>query len=64
MFEYRVHTLVDITDNGNLKQQFPFKTLSGDVIHDKNSLAIARNQNSNFNTMLQLLQMIVPLIQT
>ena len=57
MHEYRIHTLVDITDNGNLKQQFPFKTLSGDVIHDKNSLAIARNQNSNFNTMIQLLQM-------
>ena len=57
MHEYRIHTLVDITDNGNLKQAFPFKTLSGDVIHDKHSLSIARNQNSNFNTMLQLLQM-------
>jgi len=57
MHEYRVHTLVDITNNGNLKQQFPFKTQSGDVIHDKHSLAIAKNQNSNFNTMLQLLQM-------
>jgi len=57
MHEYHVHTLVDITNNGNLKQQFPFKTSSGDVIHDKNSLAIARDQNSNFNTMLQLLQM-------
>ena len=56
MHEYRIHTLVDITDNGNLKQSFPFKTLSGDVIHDKHSLTIARNQNSNFNTMLQLLQ--------
>ena len=57
MYEFRVHTLVDITDNGNLKQQFPFKTLAGDVVHDKNSLAIAKNQNSNFNTMVQLLQM-------
>lgn len=57
MYEYRIHTLVDITENGNLKQQFPFKTLAGDVVHDKNSLAIAKNQNSNFNTMLQLLQM-------
>ena len=57
MYEYRVHTLVDITDNGNIKQPFPFKTQSGDVIHDKNSLAIARSQNANFNTMLQLLQM-------
>ena len=57
MHEYRVHTLVDITDNGNLQKQFPFQTSSGDVIHDKHSLSIARNQNSNFNTMLQLLQM-------
>ena len=57
MHEYRVHTLVDITDNGNLKQAFPFKTPGGEVIHDKASLAIARNQNSNFTTMIQLLQM-------
>lgn len=57
MHEYHVHTLVDITYNGNLKQAFPFKSQSGDVIHDKDSLATARNQNSNFNTMLQLLQM-------
>jgi len=57
MFEYRVHTLVDITNNGSLNKQFPFQTESGDVIHDKESLAIAKNQNSNFNTMLQLLQM-------
>ena len=57
MHEYHIHTLVDITDNGNIKQAFPFKTASGDVIHDKHSLATARDQNSNFNTMLQLLQM-------
>ena len=57
MHEYRVHTLVDITDNGNLKQAFPFKTPGGEVIHDKASLAMARNQNSNFTTMIQLLQM-------
>jgi hypothetical protein len=57
MHEYRIHTLVDITENGNLKQQFPFKTPSGDEINDKHSLAVARNQNSNFSTMLQLLQM-------
>ena len=49
--------MVDITENGNLKQPFPFKTPSGDVIHDRHSLAVARDQNSNFNTMLQLLQM-------
>ena len=57
MYEYRIHTLVDITDNGNLKKSFPFQTASGDVIHDKHSLAIAKNQNGNFATMVQLLQM-------
>ena len=57
MHEYHIHTLVDITESGNLRQQFPFKTPSGDVVHDKVSLTVARNQNSNFNTMLQLLQM-------
>ena len=57
MYEYRIHTLVDITNNGNLRQPFPFKTEAGKVIDDKHSLSIARNQNSNFSTMIQLLQM-------
>ncbi len=57
MYEFRVHTLIDITSNGNLKQAFPFKTLANEVIHDKHTLSIARNQNSNFDTMIQLLQM-------
>ena len=57
MHEYRIHTLVDITDNGNLKKQFPFETLSGHKVHDKHTLAVARDQNSNFSTMLQLLQL-------
>ena len=57
MHEYHVHTLVDITSNGNLKKQFPFKTLSGDLIHDKHSLSVARNQNSNFDTLVQVLQL-------
>ena len=57
MHEYRIHTLVDITDNGNLKKQFPFTTPAGVKIHDKHTLAVARNQNSNFATLLQLLQM-------
>ena len=35
MHLYRIHTLVDITNNGNLKQQFPFKTEADEVIHDK-----------------------------
>ena len=37
MHEYRVHTLVDITDNGSLQKPFPFKTPGGEVIHDKQS---------------------------
>ena len=57
MYEFRVHTLVDITENGNLKKEFPFKSKSNNVIHDKHTLIIAKNQNNNFNTMLQLLQM-------
>ena len=57
MHEYHVHTLVDITSNGNLKQAFPFTTMSGNSVQDKHSLATARDQNSNFNTMLQLIQM-------
>ena len=56
MYEFRVHTLVDITHNGNLQKAFPFKTNSNDVIHNKETVTIARHQNSNFNTMLQLLQ--------
>ena len=56
MYEFRVHTLVDITDNGNLRKEFPFKTSGNEVVHDKHTLAIARYQNSNFNTMIQLLQ--------
>ena len=57
MYEFRIHTLVDITDNGNLKREFPFKTSGNEVVHDKHTLAIARHQNANFNTMIQLLQM-------
>ena len=53
MHEYRIHTLVDITDNGNLPQAVPFTTPSGELIHDTHSLAGARDQNSNFNPMLQ-----------
>ena len=40
-----------------MKKAFPFKTIGGEVIHDKASLMTARNQNSNFATLLQLLQM-------
>ena len=57
MHEYRIHTLVDITNNGNLKRPFPFTTESGDLIHDKHTLSTARDQNSNFDTMIQILQM-------
>ena len=55
MYEF-VHTLIDITDNGNLKREFPFKTSGNEVVHDKHTLTIARHQNANFNTMIQLLQ--------
>ena len=57
MYEFLIHTLVDITDNGNLRKEFPFKTNANELIHDRESLTVARNQNSNFNTMLQLFQM-------
>ena len=57
MHEYRIHTLVDVTENGNLKQPFPFKSPAGVEIHDKHTLSVARDQNSNFSTMVQLLQM-------
>ena len=56
MYSFAIQTLVDITDNGDLKQVFPFKTKSGDLVHDPHSLTIARNQNSNFTTLVQLLQ--------
>ena len=56
MHTFRVHTLVDITNNGLLKKEFPFKTKASEIVHDKHTLAIARNQNNNFNTMIQLLQ--------
>lgn len=57
MYTYAIQTLVDITENGDLRKQFPFKTKSGELVHDKHSLEIARNQNSNFTTLVQLLQM-------
>jgi len=56
MYAFYISTLVDITNNGNLKKNFPFKTDSGDLVHDSHSLSIAKNQNSNFNTLVQLLQ--------
>ena len=57
MYTFCLHTLVDITQNGNLKAEFPFKTLAGEVIHDRESLTIAKNQQVNFNTMIQTLQL-------
>ena len=56
MHSYMMHTLVDITKNGNLGKTFPFETPAGDVISDKHTLRLARNQNNNFETMIQLLQ--------
>ena len=57
MFTYCLHTLVDITENGSLKNTFPFKTKSGELIHDKDRLTIAKNQQLNFTTLLQTLQL-------
>ena len=56
MYEFRVHTLVDITQNSKLQQQFPFAGDDGELIHNKDTLQIAKSQNSNFNTLIQLLQ--------
>lgn len=57
MHSYTITTLVDITENGVLRSQFPFTTKSGELVHDSATLAIARNQQANFTTVLQMLQM-------
>ena len=57
MFTFCVHTLVDITENGVLKDKFPFKTKSNEVVHNAETLTIAKNQQINFTTMLQILQL-------
>jgi len=57
MHTYSITTLVDITENGLLREQFPFTTKSGELIHDTHSLSIARNQQTNFTTLIQLLQL-------
>ena len=57
MYSFAIQTLVDITENGDLKKEFPFKTLSGELVHDKHSLNIAKDQNANFSTLIQLLQL-------
>ena len=55
MHSYMMHTLVDITKNGNLVKNFPFETPAGDIIDGKEALRTAKNQNNNFNTMIQML---------
>ena len=57
MYTFCLHTLVDITENGTLKDAFPFQTKSGELIHDRESLILAKNQQSNFATMIQTLQL-------
>jgi hypothetical protein len=57
MHTYSITTLVDITENGVLRNQFPFTTKSGELVHDGATLTMARNQQSNFTTLIQLLQM-------
>tara|TARA_E500000178_G_C16851147_1_gene675171 strand:+ start:471 stop:1001 length:531 start_codon:yes stop_codon:yes gene_type:complete len=56
MHSFMIHTLIDITKNGALNKTFPFETRAGDIIEDKVTLRIAKNQDSNFNTMIQMLQ--------
>ena len=41
MHTYSITTLIDITENGVLRNQFPFKTKSGELVHDAATLAIA-----------------------
>ena len=57
MHTFCIHTLIDITENGMLKKEFPFKTKSGEIVHDKPTLDIAKNQQSNFITLIQTLQL-------
>ena len=57
MHLFTMHSLVDITKNSNLAKTFPFETDAGDMIEDKQTLKTARNQNGNFNTMIQILQL-------
>ena len=56
MHTFAIHTLVDITENGVLKAEFPFKTKSGELVDDANSMNTARNQQANFTTLIQMLQ--------
>ena len=51
MHTYSITTLIDITENGVLRNQFPFKTKSGELVHDGATLIIARNQQANFTTL-------------
>ena len=51
-----LQTLVDISDNGPLNQAFPFKTKNEELVHDKHTLQIAKNQQHNFNTLIQSIQ--------
>ena len=57
MLTYSITTLVDITENGLLRDAFPFTTKSGELVHDGHSLGIAKRQQANFTTMVQLLQL-------
>lgn len=59
MQKIRCYTLFDITAtgiNGHVKAaQFPYRTRSGMEIQDSTGLSRARNQQRNFDTMLQLI---------
>jgi hypothetical protein len=57
MLTYSITTLGDITENGVLRDKFPFTTKSGELVHDTASLTVAKNQQANFTTTIQLLQL-------
>ena len=50
MYEYRVHTLVDITDNGNLKKAFPFKT-EATLVEECEKFGFSQNEKCEFLKM-------------
>ena len=51
---YCVQTLVDISDPGNLNKTFPFTTESGHLVHDKETLVLAKNQKQWVKHILDL----------
>lgn len=59
MRKIKCHCLFDITPTGITGHQrqtsYPFTTKKGHVITDQNQMAMARNQQRNWDTLLQLI---------